>query len=203
MKKLITVATLGLLLGLCATAQAAGDAAAGQQKAATCAGCHGMDGNSMNPEWPKLAGQHVKYVVKQLQNFKNMARVNAIMNGMAAGLSQQDMEDIAAYYENQQLQGGQANPALVEPGEQVFRGGNLQTGLAACAGCHGPTGTGNPAAGFPSLAGQHAQYIETQLRNFRAMERANDPGQMMRNVASRMTDQEIQAVASYIQGLQP
>ena len=202
MKKLITVATLGLLLGLCATAQAAGDPAAGQQKAASCAGCHGMDGNSMNPEWPKLAGQHVKYLVKQLQNFKNMGRVNSIMNGMSAALSQQDMEDIAAYYENQQLQPGQADPALVDLGGQVFRGGNLQSGLSACAGCHGPNGTGNPAAGFPSLAGQHAQYIETQLRNFRAMERANDPGQMMRNVASRMTDQEIQAVASYIQGLQ-
>lgn len=202
MKKLITVAMLGLSLGLCASVQAAGDPAAGQQKAASCAGCHGVDGNSMNGEWPKLAGQHVKYLVKQLQNFKSMDRVNNIMNGMAAALSQQDMEDIAAFYATQELQGGQADPALVELGEQVFRGGNLQSGVSACTGCHGPTGQGNPAAGFPSLAGQHAQYIETQLRNFRAMERANDPGQMMRNVASRMTDQEIQAVASYIQGLQ-
>lgn len=202
MKKLITVAAFGILLGLGATAQAAGDPAAGQQKSATCAGCHGADGNSVNPEWPKLAGQHVKYVVKQLQNFKDMDRVNNLMNGLAAALSQEDMEDLAAYYESQALAPAQADPGLVELGKQVFRGGNLQTGLSACTGCHGPNGNGNPAAGFPSLAGQHAQYTETQLKSYRTAERANDPGQMMRNVASRMTDEEIKAVASYIQGLQ-
>jgi cytochrome c553 len=124
------------------------------------------------------------------------------MSGMAAPLSQQDMEDLAAYYSTQKITAGQADPALVPLGEQIFRGGNLASGVAACAACHGPNGVGNPQAGFPALAGQHAEYIETQLRAFRSMERANDAGQMMRNIAMKMTDAEIKAVASYIQGLQ-
>lgn len=201
MNRLILMAVMGALLGFTATALADGDAAAGKQKSTPCAACHNADGNSTNGQWPKLAGQHAVYLVKQLQDFKATRRVNAIMNGMAAPLSEQDMQDLAAYFSSQTMTPGEADPALVDQGRDLYRGGNLNSGVSACAGCHGPTGQGNPAAGFPVLAGQHAEYIETQLKAFRSMQRANDPGQMMRNIAAKMTDAEIQAVASYIQGL--
>jgi len=201
MKNVFTIAVTLALFGFTITVLAAGDVAAGKQKSTSCAACHNADGNSNSGEWPKLAGQHPIYLVKQLNNFKSGERVNAIMNGMAAPLSEQDMDDLAAYYAAQTITPGEANPDLVELGEALYRGGNLNSGVSACIGCHGPTGDGNPAAGFPSLASQHAQYIETQLKAFRSMQRANDPGQMMRNIAGKMTDQEIQAVASYIQGL--
>jgi cytochrome c553 len=202
MKKSLAIAVASALLSCSITALAAGDVAAGKQKSAACVACHNADGNSTNPQWPKLAGQHADYLVKQLNDFKGGNRANPIMSGMAAPLSQQDMEDLAAYYSTQKITAGQADPALVPLGEQIFRGGNLASGVAACAACHGPNGVGNPQAGFPALAGQHAEYIETQLRAFRSMERANDAGQMMRNIAMKMTDAEIKAVASYIQGLQ-
>ncbi|MEE4378409.1 MAG: c-type cytochrome [Candidatus Competibacteraceae bacterium] len=208
MKRLLVFAATCALFCSTATVMAAGDPVAGKQKSAPCAACHNADGNSTNPEWPKLAGQNVKYSTKQLLNFKagndpdaTIKRVNAIMNGMAAPLSEQDMDDISAYYASQAITPAEADPDLVALGEAIYRGGNLTTGMSACTGCHQPNGTGNPAAGFPSLAGQHAQYIETQLKAFRSMERANDPGQMMRNIAMKMTDAEIKAVASYIQGL--
>lgn len=203
MKKLFLIAATCTFLGSSLTALAAGDAAAGQQKSATCAACHGNDGNSANPEWPTLAGQHEKYLVKQLMEFKSGARVNATMNGMAAGLSDQDMADLAAYYSKQTVTPGEADPELVELGQQLYRGGNMVTGVAACTACHGPTGSGNPEAQFPALAGQHALYLENQLKAFRAGQRANDAGQMMRNIAAKMSDAEIQAVSSYIQGLRP
>lgn len=179
----------------------AGDASAGKEKAATCAGCHGADGNSANPIWPKLAGQHAKYLVKQLQDFKAGDRKNATMAPMAAPLSEQDMQDLAAYFSAQQIKLGEADPKLVDAGEKIYRGGNKTSGVSACMACHGPDGAGNPAANFPHLAGQHAAYIENQLKAFRSGERANDYGKMMRNIASKMTDHEIKAVASYIQGL--
>lgn len=182
-------------------AGAAGDLAAGKTKAAACAACHGADGNSANPEWPKLAGQHDKYLVKQLTNFKAGERTNAMMAPMAAGLSEQDMADIAAYYGSQTQTSGKADPALVDAGEKLYRGGNATTGVAACIACHAPNGMGNPQANFPRLSGQHAAYIVNQLKAFRAGERANDAGKMMQNIAARMTDTEMQAVASYIQGL--
>jgi cytochrome c553 len=202
MNKLLAIAATCVLFGHVIVASAEGDAAAGKQKSATCAACHGADGNSNNPEWPKLAGQHPAYTVKQLKNFKDGERVNAQMNGLAAPLSEQDMEDLAAYFANQDIARGQADPELVELGERLYRGGDLAREIAACSACHGATGLGNPAARFPMLAGQHALYIETQLKAFRAMTRANDAGQMMRNIALKLTDQDIQAVASYIQGLQ-
>lgn len=202
MRKLLTIAATCALLGFTATASAAGDATAGQQKAAPCAACHGADGNSVNGEWPKLAGQNAVYLAKQLQDFKAGRRVNAIMNGMAAPLSDQDMEDMAVFFSTQTPAPGKADPELVEKGKVVYLGGNLTAGLSACYGCHGPNGKGNPAAGFPALSNQHAQYLETQLKNFRAMQRGNDPGQMMRNIAVKMSDDDIKAVASFIQGLQ-
>ncbi len=201
MRKLPVIAATCALLGFMTTALAAGDAAAGKQKAAACVACHGADGNSANGEWPKLAGQNVKYLVKQLHEFKAGDRANPIMSGMAAPLSDQDMADLAAYYVNQKVAPGEADPQLVEAGQALYKGGNLTTGVSACMACHGPNGAGIPEGGFPSIAGQHAQYTETQLKAFRSMQRANDPGQMMRNIAMKMTDAEIKAVASYIQGL--
>ena len=200
MKTLFAIAATFALLGSTA-ALAAGDATAGQQKSAACAACHGADGNSANGEWPKLAGQNTVYLVKQLQDFKAGRRANPIMSGMAAPLSDQDMEDIAAYYSAQQPAPGKADPELVEKGKAIYLGGNLNSGLAACTACHGANGKGNPAAGFPAVADQHAQYVETQLKAFRAMQRGNDPGQMMRNIAAKMNDDEIKAVASVMQGL--
>lgn len=201
-KQFVFATLLSVFVAHSASAElVAGDATQGKEKAATCAGCHGANGNSMNPEWPKLAEQHAGYLVKQLKEFKSGERTNATMSPMAAPLSEQDMQDLAAYYTAQQLDHGKADPQLVELGEQIYRAGNKTSGVSACMACHGPAGTGNPAANFPALAGQHATYTEIQLKAFRSGERANDYGAMMRNIASKMTDEEIKAVASYIQGL--
>ncbi|HSH28565.1 MAG TPA: c-type cytochrome [Thiohalobacter sp.] len=201
-KPFVFAALLSVSAALAAPgALAAGDASVGKEKSGTCVACHGADGNSANPEWPKLAGQHPGYLVKQLKEFKAGERENQTMAPMAAPLSEQDMQDLAAYYAAQQIQYGEADPDLVELGEQIYRGGDKASGVSACMACHGPAGKGNPAANFPALAGQHATYTEIQLEAFRSGARANDYGSMMRNVAARMTDAEIKAVASYIQGL--
>jgi cytochrome c553 len=201
MNKWLVFAAFFSVAGHLSTAVAGGDAAAGKAKSATCAGCHGMDGNSANPEWPKLAGQHTGYIHKQLKEFKSGDRSNATMASMVAALSDQDMADISAYYSTQAGSPGSADESLVELGQKIYRGGNPASGVAACIGCHGPSGAGNPAAKFPSLSGQHAKYVEIQLNLFKKGERANDAGQMMRNVAAKMTDEEIRAVSSYVQGL--
>jgi len=180
---------------------AAGDAAAGQQKSAVCAACHGMDGNSVNPLWPKLAGQHPSYIVKQLKEFKGGVRNDQTMAPMAMPLSDADMDDLAAYFSSQKQQGGEADPAQVELGEKIYRAGNPASGVAACAACHAPNGSGNPAANFPAIGGQHAPYVEKALADFRSGTRSNDVNKMMRGVAGSMTDTEIKAVAQYIQGL--
>ena len=202
MKKLVVIAATCALLGSATAALAAGDATAGKAKSATCAACHGPDGNSTIAQYPKLSGQSADYLVKQLQEFKSGARANPIMLGMVAPLSAQDMEDLAAYFASQPVTRAAADPALAPQGEALFRGGNLSSGIAACSACHGANGAGNPAAKFPAIAAQHADYIQAQLKAFRAMERTNDAGQMMRNITVKMTDPEIKAVASYIQGLQ-
>jgi cytochrome c553 len=180
---------------------AGGDASAGKTKSATCAGCHGVDGNSANPEWPNLAGQGAAYLEKQLREFKAGQRQNATMAPMAAPLADQDMADLAAFYSTQTAKVGAADESLVEDGQKIYRGGNAANGVSACIGCHGPAGRGNPAAKFPALTGQHAKYIENQLYAFKTGERDNDAAKMMRNIASSMSDQDIKAVASYIQGL--
>ena len=202
MKKLVVIAATCALLGSTTAVLAAGDATAGKSKSATCAACHSPDGNSTNPQYPKLAGQSTDYLLKQLQEFKSGARANPIMAGMVAPLSPQDMEDLAAYFASQQVTRAAADPALAPVGEALFRGGDLNSGVPACAACHGATGAGNPAAKFPALAGQHAEYAEIQLKAFRAMERSNDAGQMMRVIAAKLTDPQIKAVSSYVQGLQ-
>jgi len=189
-------------LALSASSFAAGSAAAGQAKAVPCSACHGMDGNSLNPEWPSLAGQHESYILKALKSFKSGERQNPLMSGMAMPLTDEDMADLAAYFSQQKLSGKAADPALVASGERLYRGGNKNTGVPACLACHGPTGQGNPAAGWPSIAGQQANYAAAQLVAYRSKQRATDGDtQMMRNVASALTDDEIKAVTSYIQGL--
>lgn len=195
--------TIGLLTAFFyAPANAAGDPEAGKAKSAACAACHGVDGNSTNPIWPKLAGQHESYLVKQLLYFTDGERDNSTMKGMAAGLSEQDREDLAAYFASQKVTIGAADPELVEFGEKIYRSGNAESGVAPCMGCHGPNGAGNPAAGYPALRGQHAAYIENQLRGFASGNRVNENARkMMQILASRMTDREIRSVASYIQGL--
>ena len=195
------VVLAGLAVGVATSVWADGNAEAGKTKSAVCAACHNADGNSVNPEWPKLAGQHPNYIIKELNDFKNDKRVNATMSPMAKPLSEQDMADLAAYFSSQAKKLGEADQTKVGLGEQVYKGGNNATGVAACAACHGPTGAGNPAANFPSLNGQHATYVKAQLLNFRSGARANDAGKMMRNVAAKMSDAEIDSVAEYIAGL--
>ncbi|MFM1891666.1 MAG: hypothetical protein RLZ44_743 [Pseudomonadota bacterium] len=200
MHKVVAMLSLAVMFAAGA-AQAAGDAAAGKTKAATCAACHGADGNSANPEWPKLAGQHQDYLLKQLKEFKSGERQNALMAGQVAALNEQDMADLAAYFASLEGSIGEADPAQVELGQSLYRAGNSRSGVAACAACHSPTGAGNPQAKFPRLSGQHATYTAIQLKAFRSGGRANDAGQMMRNIAAKMTDAEIAAVAQYVQGL--
>ena len=201
MNKWLVFTAIFSLISSISPAWAGGDATAGKAKSATCAGCHGMDGNSVNPEWPKLAGQGDRYLDKQLQDFKGGARNNATMAPMVAALNEQDMADLSAFFSSQTVQLGSADEKLVELGQKIYRGGNAASGVSACTGCHGPSGAGNPAAGFPSLSGQHARYVEIQLNAFKSGERSNDAGKMMRTIASKMTEQEIKAVASYVQGL--
>ena len=184
-----------------------GDPARGQQIATqVCAACHGADGNSPAPVNPVLSAQHPQYTLKQLMNFKSEGgkaaeRPNAIMTPIANGLSADDMANLSVYFATQKPKPSFArDPELVKLGAEIFRGGILKKGVAACASCHGPNGAGVPAQ-FPRLAGQHAQYTIEELRAFRAGERANDPGRMMRLTAEKMSDREIAAVAEYIQGL--
>ena len=182
--------------------QAAGDPEAGKLKSSQCAACHGADGNSVNPEWPKLAGQHAGYLVKQLSYFEKGERENATMKPMASVLDAQGREDVAAYYASQSVKTGTADPELVALGEKIYRSGNAESGVAPCMGCHGPNGAGNPAALYPALRGQHAKYTELQLHGFAEGKRVNENAKkMMQILASRMTNREIRAVASYIQGL--
>jgi cytochrome c553 len=183
------------------------DGAKGQGIASqVCSACHAADGNSTAPVNPKLAGQFYEYLHKQLVNFKpqegkKAARDNVVMAGMVANLSAADMQDVATYYASQKLKPALAKDKdLASLGQKIFRGGNAATGVAACAGCHGPSGTGIPAQ-YPRISGQFAEYVETQLKAFRAGTRANDPNGMMRSVTARMSDREIQGVAEYVAGL--
>lgn len=179
----------------------AGDPANGKALSATCAACHSVDGNSVNPVWPKLAGQHASYLLKQLIEFKEGKRVNAQMAPMVASLSEEDMSDLAAYFSNQKIKHGTANPELIESGEKIYRAGDAENGVPACMACHGPAGKGNPGALYPALAGQHANYTVIQLKAFKAEERNNDANKVMRAIAGPMTDAQIEAVSEYIQGL--
>jgi cytochrome c553 len=185
-------------------ALAQGDAAAGQAKSAICAACHGVDGNSAVPNWPKLAGQHPNYMTRQVALIKSGARPVPEMAGIVPGLSDQDIEDLSAYFADQQASGGVADESKVKLGELVYRAGNADTGVPACMACHGPAGEGNPLAGYPALAGQHAVYTASMLNKFRNGDNWGEddhPSRIMNGSASELSDEEIEAVASYIQGL--
>lgn len=206
---LAALAVAGLLWAVPAAAQDAAkpDLARGEQLAKqVCGACHAADGNSVAPANPKLAGQHAGYLYKQLANFKpqggkKAARESALMAGMVASLSNADMRALAAYYASQKLEPAAASDKeLAALGQKIWRGGIAEKSVAACAGCHGPDGAGVPVQ-YPRLAGQFAEYVEAQLKLFRAGGRANDPNGMMRGVAARMSDQEIKAVAEYAAGL--
>ena len=193
--------------GALAQGAAQPDLAKGQQIAGqVCVACHGGDGNSVAPANPKIAAQFPEYLYKQLSNFKaqdgkKAQRENPIMAGMVANLSDADMHGLAAYYSGQKLRPDWARDKnLAALGQKLYRGGNLETGVSACAGCHGPSGAGIPSQ-YPRIGGQYVEYIEAQLTAFRSGTRANDPNGMMRGVAARLSDQEIKAVAQYIAGL--
>lgn len=181
---------------------AKGDAAKAQKIVNdVCGACHSTDGNSTSPAYPSLAGQHPEYIAKQLSEFKSGARKNAIMAPNAAPLSHEDMLNLAAYFSAQQPKPRLAkDAALVAEGQKIYKGGNAGSGVPACASCHGPAGSGIPVQ-FPRLAGQQAKYVQSQLKNFRSGDRANDGGKMMQVIARKMTDQEMKAAAEYISGL--
>jgi cytochrome c553 len=171
-----------------------------------CAACHAADGNSVAPANPKIAGQFVEYLDKQLHDFKaqggkKASRESAVMAGMVANLSEADMKGLAAHYAQQKLKPAVAGDKdLAALGQKIWRGGNVASGVPACAGCHGPAGAGLPGQ-YPRLAGQYAEYLAAQLKLFREGGRANDPNGAMRGVAARLSDREIQAVAEYAAGL--
>ncbi|MCL4680665.1 MAG: cytochrome c4 [Rhodocyclaceae bacterium] len=208
-------ATGTLMLAACLLAAgqalAAGNAANGQAKAAVCGACHGVDGNSVNPEWPSLAGQLPEYIVKQLHDFKANRRNNELMSPMAQPLGKEDIEDLAAFFATQQPKVGEAKAELKARGEQIYRKGKHRPAVTACIGCHGPGGEGNrewgkslaapPAVLAPALGGQQAAYVAKQLQDYKKKTRANDVGRVMRDIASRLSDEDIAAVAEYITSL--
>ncbi|MGI5309992.1 c-type cytochrome [Rheinheimera sp. WS51] len=207
MKKLLFPLTL--VFGLIGTAHAFdGNAEAGKAKSTTCVACHGTDGNSQVDMYPKIAGQHASYLYKQLKEFKlgmetggKQGRDNAIMFGMVAGLSDQDMKDLAAYYSSQKMKPGSTPENVISAGEKLYRGGDAERGIAACIACHGPRGNGSGLANFPKIAFQNATYLKTTLTEFRDGKRANDPNGMMRDIAKKLTDADIELLSQYLGGL--
>jgi cytochrome c553 len=198
MRKLLAAAALVAALGISSAAQAEGSVSAGQEKSVVCAACHGPDGNSANPEWPSLAGQHERFISAQLKAFRDGERQNPLMSPMAMGLSDQDILDLAAYYNAQAPAAREADPELVEHGRRIYLGGDLERGVTACIACHGPTGQGNPLVSYPVVAGQHATYIAATLQAYASGER---PNQMMQEIAARMSAEDMRSVGAYMQGL--
>ncbi len=193
------LAIFSLTVGLNASVLAA-DIKAGEETAgAICAGCHMPDGNSVVDMFPKLAGQHAQYITKQLKDYKSGARTDDTMTGMAATLAtDEDIANVAAFFASKAGTVATADNTKVALGQAIYRGGNITSHVPACMGCHGINGSGNPAAKFPALAGQHATYTISQLNAFRDSKRTNDSNKMMHNVANKMTATEIEAVANYI-----
>lgn len=198
-KKIAMVVAAFTLAG---NAFAAGDAEAGKPLTAICGACHGADGNSLVPAFPKLAGQHASYLVKQMQDIQSGVRPVPEMTGMLDAMSGQDLENVAAFFASQTSSRGATKEGLVELGASIWRAGIREKGVAACSACHSPTGAGNGPAKYPMLSGQHADYIASALRKFRNDERTNDGDtRIMRDVAARLSDKELDAVASYASGL--
>jgi cytochrome c553 len=192
-------------------APATGSAQAGAAKSATCLACHGLNGNSVNPEWPNLAGQNAAYIAGQLRHFRGGSRVNALMSPMAAALTDQDILDLGAHFAVQTPTGGESDPANWQAGQTLYRNGDAARGIPACMACHGPVGRGVPAAGYPALRAQHAVYTVKQLTDYAAdtrytkdeqgKSRGTANGAMMQVIAQRLTDEDRRALASYLQGL--
>ncbi|WP_341580779.1 c-type cytochrome [Marinobacter metalliresistant] len=201
MKKLIAGVVLGV--GLVAMAHGAGDSQAGEQNAAVCAGCHGQGGaKPIMGVYPKLSGLGEKYLYNQLVAIKEGERVIPEMTGLLGSMSDQDLQDLAAYFNEQDMVVSQADPKLADKGAALYRGGNMATGVPACAGCHNPRGNGNEPAGYPALGGQNAEYVTKQLKAYREGARSTGANAaIMMDVASKLTDAEIEAVSSYISGL--
>lgn len=193
---------IGLLVAMVFSGSVyAGDAAKGKDKVAVCTGCHAADGNSPLAANPKLAGQGEKYLAKQMREFKSGARNNAIMQPMVATLSDEDIDDIAAYYASQQTQYATVAEEYIELGQKLYRGGDSDRNIPACMACHGANGNGMPSAGFPSVGGQHPEYTIAQLNAFRSGARNNDAEAVMRDVVAKMSDEQIKAIAYYMVGL--
>lgn len=181
-----------------------GDPKAGFEKSKVCAACHAAEGNSTVPAWPKITDQSTKYFIEQMKDFRKGdkgPRFNPVMFGLSAGLSDQDIADLAAFFASQKTTPGITKAEFVSLGERIYRGGNLKTGVPACSGCHDPQGMGNSPAGFPRLSGQHPEYIIEQLKQFRSGARINSVNGIMTDISKRMTDEEIQAVSNYVSGL--
>lgn len=201
------IASLWLVLACVGAARAEslvdGVVDAGKSKSAPCSACHGGDGNGISPLWPNLAGQAAPYIVAQLEAFQSGSRQDPLMTAQAANLSKQDMADLAVYYESLPIAAqAVADPELIDRAEALWRGGNAAEGVAACLACHGPSGRGNPAAAYPALAGQHAPYAAKQLRDYATGARTSDgKTRVMRDIAERLSQDDIEALASYVQGL--
>lgn len=181
----------------------AGDAVAGKTKSAACGGCHGVDGNSPVAMYPKLAGQNEAYITKQVKDFKaNTTRQNAIMMGMVAALSDEDAADIGAYFQSQSVkQAAPSDAAQLASGSELYKGGDLQKGIPACQGCHGPAGAGTAGIGFPAVGGQYVEYTLLQLRAFKSGTRSNDDKMLMRSIVEKLSDEDMVAVANYMASL--
>lgn len=210
MKKLAILCGLMLFASGAAVAsdRLTGNAEAGQEKSVTCAACHGPTGNSPSGDFPNIAGQHKKYLVKQLMDYRlgaqtngERGRHNMLMASQVVNLSDQDIYDLAAFYAAEEHALGSVDEEIVEEAQRLFLGGDEDRGITACAACHGPSGFGMGLAAFPMLQGQHAQYTADQLKQFRSGERNNDPNGMMRDIAVRLTDRDIEILSQYINGL--
>jgi cytochrome c553 len=179
-----------------------GDPNAGQVKSATCAACHGADGNSMMGAWPSIAGQHESYLQTQITAIRDGERLAPLMIAFASNLTDQDISDLSAYYANQVMTPKSASPNSIELGQLIYLSGDIDRGLPACTACHGPDGRGNPLAGYPSLAGQHAQYTALSLNAYANGTRQTiGPVEVMRDIATLLTQEEVDAVSNYVQGL--
>lgn len=201
MFKFITTILAFSSLLFATAANSAGDPAVGQQKSAICAACHGADGNSIVAMWPSIAGQHQDYFLKQMLDIQKGVRKNDQMTPIIAAMTEQDFQDLAAYFSSLAAKPKEAAPENIELGERIYRAGNTDTGLAACMACHGPNGIGNAPALFPAVRGQQAEYTTLTLKAYRSGERGNDQNAIMRDIAAKMSDAEIAAVANYIMGL--
>lgn len=203
MKKLILAGLLAVSGLMFTNLSVAGDAAAGKAKSAACGGCHGFDGNSPVPIYPKLAGQNEAYIVKQVNDFKaDSSRKNELMKGMVASLSDEDAADIGAYFQAQTLsQAATFDDSKITAGREIYKGGDMQKGIPACQGCHGPMGSGTAGIGYPQVGGQYVEYTLAQLKAFKDGSRTNDDKELMRSIVEKMSDEDLTAVANYIASL--